>query len=43
MIRNLEGKIKETKKIVVDVSPMILASALDNLSPTRLASGDDRP
>ena len=28
---------------MVDVSPMILASALANLSPTGLASRDDRP
>ena len=43
MIINLEGKIKKkVEKIVADVSPMILASALANLSPTGLASGDDR-
>jgi len=41
MIINLEGKIK--KKIVIDVSRMILASALANISPTGLASGGDRP
>ena len=43
MIRNLEGKINKRQKIMVDVSPMILALALANLSPTELALGGDQP
>ena len=43
MIRNLEGKIKKNREIMAGVSPMILALALANLSPTGLASEGDRP
>ena len=39
MIRNLDGKIKKkNRESMVDISPMILASALANLSLTRPTS-----
>ena len=39
MIRNLEGKIKKNGEIMADISPMMLALALANLSLTRPTSG----
>ena len=40
--QDLKHKIKRRQKVVVDISPMILASASANLSSTGLTSGGDR-
>ena len=42
MIKILKTKTKKRQKIVVGISPMILASALANLSSTWLASEGDQ-
>jgi len=41
-VQKLDNENEKGSKVMTDVSPMVFASALANLSSTELASGGDR-